>query len=133
VVLMLDAKAKTPVAARDFLRCLRLIVQYAISIGLRQGDPTAGVRVKLPKSDGIRTWTEDEIGRFEAAYPNGTKPRLALELLLATAARRSDAIRLGRVHVRAGLIHMKQQKTGKPLQISSHRRVSGSHQCGSAE
>src|SRR5262245_46866872 len=32
VVLMLDAKAETPVAARDFLRCLRLLLQYAISI-----------------------------------------------------------------------------------------------------
>ena len=94
---MIDAKAGTPVGARDFLRCLRLIVQYAISIGVREDDPTASVRVKLPKSDGIPTWTEDEIARFEAAYPIGTKPRLALELLLATAARRSDAIKLGRV------------------------------------
>jgi len=30
VVLMLDAKAKTPVGARDFLRCLRLLTQYAV-------------------------------------------------------------------------------------------------------
>jgi integrase len=117
VVLMVDARAKTPVGARDFLRCLRLLTQYAISIGVREDDPTAGVRVKLPKSDGIPTWGEEEIARFEAAYAIGTKPRLALELLLATAARRSDAIRLSRTHVRADLIHMKQQKTGKPLQI----------------
>jgi integrase len=116
-VMMVNAKAKTPVGARDFLRCLRLLTQYAISIGVREDDPTAGVKVRLPKSDGIRTWTEEEIARFEAAYPIDTKPRLALELLLATAARRSDAIRLSRTHVRAGLIHMKQQKTGKPLQI----------------
>jgi len=117
VILMIDDKASTPIGARDFLRCLRLIVTYAISVGMRTDDCTAGIKVKLRKSDGIRTWTEDEIARFEAAYPIGTKPRLALELLLATAARRSDVIRLGRAHVRDGLIHMKQQKTGKPLQI----------------
>jgi integrase len=117
VVIMLDAKANTPVGARDFLRCLRLLTQYAISIGVRQDDPTAGVRVKLPKSDGHRTWTEEDIARFEAAYPIATKPRLALELLLATAARRADVVKLGRGNVRSGLVHMTQQKTGKQLMI----------------
>jgi integrase len=117
VVLMLDAKAKTPVGARDFLRCLRLLTQYAVSIGVRQDDPTAGVRVKLPKSDGHRTWTEEDIARFEAAYPIGTKPRLALALLLGTAARRADVVKLGRGNVRSGLVHMTQQKTGKQLMI----------------
>jgi hypothetical protein len=87
VVHMRDTKAATPIAARDFLRCLRLLVQYAISIGIRDDDPTAGVCVKLPKSDGIRTWTDQEIARFEAAYLIGTKPRLVLELLLATELR----------------------------------------------
>jgi integrase len=117
VVLMLDAKAKTPVGARDFLRCLRLLTQYAVSIGVRQDDPTAGVRVKLPKSDGHRTWSEEDIAAFEAAYPIGTKPRLALALLLGTAARRADVVKLGRGNVRSGLVHMTQQKTGTQLTI----------------
>jgi integrase len=117
VVLMVDAKAQTPVGARDFLRCLRLLTQYAQSIGVREDDPTAGVRVKMPKSDGYPTWTEDEIARFEAAYPIETKPRLALALMLGTAARRSDLVKLGRGHVRDGMVHMTQQKTGKHLAI----------------
>ena len=117
VVLMLDAKAATPVAARDFLRCLRLLTQYAVSIGVREDDPTAALKVRLPKSDGIRTWTDEEIARFEAAYAVGTKPRLALELLLGTAARRSDVVKLGRGNIRGGLLHMTQQKTGKRLAI----------------
>jgi integrase len=117
VVMMVDARAKTPVGARDFLRCLRLLTQYAISIGVREDDPTAGVRVKMPKSDGYRTWTEEDITRFEAAYPIGTKQRLALALLLGTAARRADVVRFGRGHVRGGFLHVTQQKTGKQLMI----------------
>jgi integrase len=117
VVMMLDAKAETPVAARDFLRCLRLLIAYAISIGVRQDDPTAGVRVKLPKSDGFRTWTEVDISAFEAAYPVGTKPRLALALLLGTAVRCSDVVRLGRGNVRNGAVHLTHQKTGAALVI----------------
>src|SRR5262245_17379687 len=85
VIRMLDTKAGTPATARDFLRCLRLLTRYAISIGVRQDDPTAGVQVKMPKTDGFRTWTEEDITAFEAVYPVGTKERLALALLLNTA------------------------------------------------
>jgi len=67
VALMLDAKTATPAAARDLLRCLRLLVQHAIKLGIRQDDPTNGVRVKMPKTEGFRTWTEEDIAAFEAA------------------------------------------------------------------
>jgi integrase len=117
VVKMLDAKKDTPAAARDFLRCLRLLVAYAIGIGIRQDDPTAGVRVKLPKSDGYHSWTEEEIAAFEAAYGIGSKARLALALLLNTAARCADVVKLGRGHVRNGEFHYIQQKTRKPVVV----------------
>ena len=118
VVMMVDAKAaKTPFAARDFLRCLRLLVRYAISIGIRQDDPTAGVRVKMPKTGGFRTWGEDDIAAFQAVYAVGSKPRLALELLLGTAARCSDVVRIGRGNVRNGALLLTQQKTSAVLAI----------------
>jgi len=116
VTLLIEAKAATPAAARDLLRCLRLLVQHAIKLGIRQDDPTIGVRVKMPKTDGFRTWTEDEIAAFEAAYPIGTKARLALALLLGTALRAGDVVRVGRSHVRNGaVVGIVQQKTGAPL------------------
>jgi integrase len=116
VIRMLDMKAGTPATARDFLRCLRLLAKYAIRIGVRQDDPTAGVQVKMPKTDGFRTWTEEDIAAFEAAYPIGTKERLALALLLNTALRCADVVRVGRQHVRADTIcNIKQQKTGMLL------------------
>ena len=117
VVLMLDARVKTPVASRDFLRCLRLLVTYAISIGVMQDDPTAGVRVKMPRTDGFRTWSEDDIAAFEAAYPLGSKPRLALTLLVNTALRCADVVRAGRGNARNGMLHVAQQKTGAALAI----------------
>lgn len=118
VVKMLDAKADTPVAARDFLVCLRLIVQYALGIGVRQDDPTAGVRVKMPHSDGYHSWTEEEITTFRDAYPVGSKPRLALELLLGTALRCVDVVKLGRGHVCNGTLTVPvTQKTKAPLVV----------------
>jgi hypothetical protein len=61
--MMVDAKAKTPVGARDFLRCLRLLCQYAIKIGVREDDPTFGTRVKMPRrrrgqASRGRLWTQ---------------------------------------------------------------------------
>jgi hypothetical protein len=113
VMHMLDDKAATPVAARDFLRCLRVLIRYAIDMGLRGDDPTVGIRVAKPKTDGFRTWTEDDIAAFEAKHPIGTKPRLALALLLHTAQRRGDVVRMGRQHIRDGVLLVRQQKTGR--------------------
>src|SRR6516165_1234627 len=56
-----------------------------------------------------------EIAQFEAHHPIGTKPRLALALLLYTAQRRSDVVRMGRQHIRNGAFIVKQQKTGTEL------------------
>jgi integrase len=117
VLAMLDAKASTPAAARDFLGCLRVLIRYAIDIGLRDSDPTLGIKIAKPKSDGFRTWSEEDIALFESHYPIGTKPRLALELLLHTAQRRADVIRLGPQHIRGGVLSVRQQKTAKPLAI----------------
>jgi integrase len=117
VMAMLDAKARTPVAARDFLRCLRLLIRYAIDIGLRDSDPTLGIKIAKQKSDGFRTWSEEDIAAFDARHPIGSRPRLALELLLHTAQRRADVIRLGPQHVRGGVLSVRQQKTGKTLAI----------------
>jgi integrase len=114
---MLDAKAGTPVAARDLLRCLRVLIRYAADIGLRDDDPTLGIRVAMPKSGGFRTWSEDDIASFEAHYPLGSKPRLALALLLYTAQRRADVVRMGRQHIRDGVLSVRQQKTGTALVI----------------
>src|SRR6266545_4835317 len=70
-----------------------------------------------PRATGFRAWAESDIAAFEAAYPLGTKPRLALALLLGTAARIADVVRLGRGHVRDGAIHMVQQKTGAHVMV----------------
>ena len=113
VVAMLDKKAKTPVAARDFLRCLRLLVKYAISIGVRDDDPTAGVTVKVADTGGFKTWSEPEITIFEACFPIGSKPRLALAMLLYTVQRCADVVRFGQSDVRNGELHFVQQKDRK--------------------
>jgi len=119
--------SKPPHAARSWRATLRSLCQFGVKRRYLRTDPTANIKLRAVKSDGFHCWTEDEIAQFEAHHPIGTKPRLALALLLYTMQRRSDAIRMGRQHLsdclderlRAqGVRHMlsiRQQKTGKPL------------------
>jgi integrase len=117
---MVTAKGKTPSAARNFLNTLRAMIAFAIDAGVRTDDPTIGVKRPKIKTDGYRTWSEDDIAAFEAAHPIGTMPRLALALLLYTGQRRSDIVVMGRQHVRGDLISVRQHKTGTPLLIPMH-------------
>src|SRR5262249_34405341 len=73
--------------------------------------------------DGFHTWTEDEIAQFEAHHPIGSKPRLGLALLLYTGQRRSDVVRMGRQHIKDGVLTVKQQKTGATLAIPVHAHL----------
>jgi integrase len=120
---MLAAKVKQPVAANGWLRLVKVLMQLAVDEGYRPDNPAAGIkRIKI-KTDGFHTWTEDEIAQFEAHHPIGTKPRLALTLLLYTAQRRSDVIRMGRQHVRGDVVQVRQQKTGAALSIPLHHEL----------
>lgn len=51
---------------------------------------------------GFPPWTIAEVEKFEQFHAIGSKPRLALALILGTGARRSDAIILGRQHAYKG-------------------------------
>jgi integrase len=117
---MVATKAGTPAVARNFLNTVRALVQHCIAQGWRGDDPTQGVKRPKITTDGLRTWSEEDIAAFEAAHPAGTRARLALALLLFTAQRRSDVVRLGRQHVRDGVIEVRQQKTRVTLAIPLH-------------
>src|SRR4051794_25889652 len=56
----------------------------------------------------------------EAHHAVGTKPRLAFALLLYSAQRRSDVVRMGRQHIKDGVLTVTQQKTGATLAIPVH-------------
>jgi integrase len=112
--------AKPPHAGRSWLVTLRSLCQFAVKRGWLRADPTANIKLRPIKGDGFHTWTDDEIAQFEAHHPIGSKPRLALALLLFTAQQRSDVVRMGRQHIRDGVLTVKQEKTGVTLAIPVH-------------
>lgn len=117
---MIAARSSTPAAARSLMKALRGLMEHCIAAGLRSDDPTLGVRLPKAKADGIHTWTEADIATFEAAHPVGTRARLAMALLLYSGQRRGDVVRMGRQHIRDGVLHVVQQKTGAVLALPVH-------------
>jgi integrase len=109
---------RPPFAQRNWLNVLKPLLEFAVSIGWAKENPTAGIKVKRPKKGvGFQPWGPAQIEVFRARYPLGSRERLALELLYGTMQRRSDIIRMGPQHVRAGMLHVVQQKTGVKLDL----------------
>jgi integrase len=50
-------------------------------------------------------------------HPIGTEARLAFALLLYTGQRRSDVVRMGRQHIKDGIISIVQAKTGAEVDV----------------
>jgi integrase len=117
---MLAQKVATRAAANHWLRLVKALMAFAVEEKWRKDDPTTGIKRIKNKSDGFHTWTEGEIAQFEGRHAIGSKARLALALLLYTAQRRSDIVRMGRQHIRDGVVHVRQQKTGAMLAIPLH-------------
>jgi integrase len=118
---LMENMADTPAAANNLLKRLRTLFDYAILLGIRKDNPAKAVRSIRAKGNGFHEWTEDEIAQFKAKHPLGTKARLALEILLCTAQRRSDAATMGEHPKKPGKIAVRQLKTDAFLIIPMHR------------
>jgi integrase len=120
---IIDSVADTPAAASNLRKRLSAVMDYAVSVGMRADNPVASAkRVKL-KAGGHRTWTEDDIAAFRKQWAVGTPQRLAMEVLLYTGLRRSDAVRLGWQHVFEGAFSIVARKTGASLHIPVHAEL----------
>ena len=114
---MLAEKTGKPAAQRNLLRVLRVLLAFCVKEGLRKDNPTLGIEQRAQATSGYHSWTEEELHQYEQRHPIGSKPRLALALLLYTAQRRADVVRLGPPNVRDGWLRFTQSKTGTEMEI----------------
>jgi integrase len=103
---------KKPHAGATFRKVMSQLFAWAVSMDKLPANPVDQARRPKIKSDGFHTWTPAEVERFYARWPVGTRERLAVDLALFTGLRRSDLYRVGRQHVRDGVISIQTRKTG---------------------
>lgn len=112
-----DKGADRPGATRNLLKRLRVLYKFGIDRKLVSLNPVSNV--KLPREGkGFRPWTEADIAQFVKHWPEGSRARLALALLLYTGQRRSDVVTMGRQHVRDGMLHVTQKKGGGKVMLA---------------
>jgi hypothetical protein len=101
---------KKPAAQRNFRKALRGFVDYCMSVKLMKVDPLTGAKFSKMKTIGHHPRETAECEQFEAHHAVGTRARLASELLLQAGQSKCDVVRMGRQHVRKGMMTMKRQK-----------------------
>lgn len=104
-------------AKRHWLKAIRGLLRFAVPTMLKI-NPTEGIaNIKLPKSKGHHTWTDDEIAQYRAYWPLGTPQRLVMEFALETASRRGEVVRLGPQHIKNGWIHIERTHGSEGVDI----------------
>jgi integrase len=106
-----EGMADRPAAANNLRKVLKRMFRLAVKLELRDDNPAVETDA-YRQGRGFHTWTEEEIAQYRARHPLGTKPRLALELLLNTAARRCNVVALTRADLKAGKFHIAHVKGG---------------------
>lgn len=100
------------------------VFEFAITCGIRNDNPFR--RIPIYKIGTRHTWTDDELATYEKHWPLGTRERLAYAVLLYSAQRVSDAVRLKRGPV----LTLTQQKTGAELTLPIHPALARAIQAG---
>ncbi|MGA8750716.1 MAG: tyrosine-type recombinase/integrase [Pseudolabrys sp.] len=114
-----DRRAGTPAQARNFLDAMRGLFKWGKDAKHVAGNPTEGIDYpRRKKGVGFPVWTEEEVERYYARWPLGTKERVWIDVLLFTGLRRGDAVKLGRQHVRQGVATLRTEKSQGEMIVS---------------
>ena len=119
-----DRRKSTPAQARNFLDAMKGLFRWAKERGHVAVDPTDGV-TNLPRgaTDGFLAWTIEDVVKYEARWPEGSKERVWLHVLLYIGCRRGDAVQIGRQHVRDGVITFVTEKGRSKRRLEVSRRI----------
>lgn len=119
-----DRRRHTPAQARCVLDALRGLFRWALEAKHIKVDPTEGVKnPERKKTEGFKAWEESDVALYEARWSAGTRQRVWLHVLLYIGARRGDAAKLGRQHVRNGVVTFLTEKGRDRQMIEVTRRI----------
>jgi integrase len=112
-----NVMGKVPMANQS-IAIMRLVFKWAVEKELLDRNPVLGIKGIKHEKGTNHVWTDEDMAKFEAAYPVGTTERLAYALLLYSGQRSGDVKKMGRHHIRREegrdwLVTDKQSKTKK--------------------
>ena len=93
-----DMKVATPIGANNRVKEISALFAWAVKNDLATMNPAEKFEKLRSATNGLYTWTEQDVERFEDFWPVGSRPRLAMAIMLYLGVRRSDAVLIGRKH-----------------------------------
>lgn len=119
VIRMRDANAETVRFANYIVQIIRVVMEHAIDLGIRDEGTNPAKGVKLLKSGGEarEPWPDEKVKAFREAYAYETRERLLFELLLGTGQRIGDVLKMQWGQIEDDAITIRQGKTGKKLYL----------------
>jgi integrase len=129
--LIQEIGADRPAMANLTRAVLRRLFSFAMAVGVRRDNPFNAITAY--KIGTYHTWTDEQLAAYEKRWPLGTRERLGFDLLLYTAQRVGDVVRMQRSHIRNGVLAVTQQKTGTEVFIPVHPALARSIKAGPAK
>jgi integrase len=120
--------ANRPAMANLTRAVLRRLFSFAVATGKRRENPFD--HTPKYKIGTHRTWTDTELDAYEKRWPLGTRERLAYDVLLYTAQRVGDVVRMQRNEIRNNVIAVVQEKTGTEVFVPLHPALARSIKAG---
>lgn len=115
-----ERRKNTPAVANSFLKTMRALFRWAREAEHIAVDPAKDVPFLTVRTKGFTPWTIEDVERYRAHWPLGTHERVALEVLVNTGLRRSDAVQLGRQHIKDGVATITLKKTDGTSDVTVH-------------
>jgi integrase len=108
---LVELRADQPGAAANRRKHLSALCGWGVDHDHLSSNPARDVKTVKIARGGFYTWTVGDVQQFLDRHGVGTKPRLALGLLLFSGARRQDMVTFGKQHVRGGWLRYVPKKT----------------------
>lgn len=95
---MQDDMGATPAQADAFIEAVAVLYDWAIERKHISVNPARGIKAVYVKGEGATPWKAADVKKFFAKHRPGTKPHVAMSVLLWTGCRIEDLTILGRGH-----------------------------------
>lgn len=93
---MKDGMAATPAQADAFIEAVAVMYDWAMKRKHVRSNPARGIEKVYEKGEGATPWKAADVKQFFAKHKLGTKPHVAMSILLWTGCRIEDTTILGR-------------------------------------
>ena len=110
-------------AQRNFKKAMRGFLDHCLSLKMIRTNPLVGLKLVKAKTIGHHPWEAADAPGLKRTTRSERARGWPTSLLLQAGQSRCDVVRMGRQHIRNGMMSMGRQKTGVPFNVEIMPRL----------